>query len=61
MANRSVAITPTELTGYAKAMQEAGIVRWTVTAEKPDGTRLTITAGEQSTSRNEVDRMLGLD
>ncbi|MBR9890793.1 hypothetical protein GYB14_03785 [bacterium] len=63
MANRPVTITQNELSGYAKAMQAAGIYTFSITAERPDGTRLTIKAGSKEVdeqSRN-IDAMLGIN
>lgn len=63
MANRPVFITQNELTGYAKAIMAAGVTTFSVTAERPDGTRLTIKAGERESGSpsSEIDAMLGIN
>lgn len=60
MSARQVTITQKELTGLAKAMQEAGVREWTADFEKPDGTRIRITAGQVATPelRPSIDKML---
>lgn len=60
MAPRPTAMTQKELTGVAKAMQEAGVPVWSVVVEKPDGTRVQICAGEIPKPANEIDNMLGI-
>jgi hypothetical protein len=59
---RPTGITQKELTGYAKAMQAAGVPVWAVDVEKPDGTRIRIAAGTpQSPARgSNIDKMLGI-
>ena len=62
MAPRPATITKTELTGVAKAMQEAGYEVWSVDVERPDGTRFRINAGSaQPPARGEgIDKRLGI-
>lgn len=62
MGSRHATITQTELTGYAKAMQEAGIAVWSVHVEKPDGTRLRIAAGpaQPAARGSALDKKLGI-
>ncbi|WP_112873190.1 hypothetical protein [Paracoccus endophyticus] len=60
MAARPVTIPKNELAGYAQVMREANIEHWTVSAERPDGTRITITAGATTSGPNEIDKMLGI-
>lgn len=60
MARRPVTIPKTELAGYAQVMREAQIETWTVTAVRPDGTQIIISAGSGATGSNEIDKMLGL-
>ncbi len=47
---------------YAKAMLSAGVSVFSVTAERPDGTRLTIKAGEKEVRETSdgIDAMLGI-
>ena len=60
MAPRPVSMTQKELTGVAKAMQEAGVPKWSVEVVKPDGTRMRISAGEDTAPANNIDKMLGI-
>ena len=66
MAPRPATITQTELTRLAKAMQETGILVWSVDVEKPDGTRFRFNAGSaqppaQTPARGEgIDKRLGI-
>ena len=62
MGNRLTTISQKELTGYAKAMQAAGIMVWAVVVEKPDGTRIRIAAGAAPTQGRgaAIDKMLGI-
>ncbi|MFC0812555.1 hypothetical protein ACFHYO_10590 [Paracoccus panacisoli] len=60
MAARPATFTKLELTSYAQAMREAQIETWALTAVKPDGTTITLTAGAPAPRDNEIDKMLGL-
>ncbi|MCT4333775.1 hypothetical protein MU516_12965 [Paracoccus sp. YLB-12] len=61
MANRPSAITPNELAGYAKVMREAGQSDWSVSVEKPDGTKIVIAVGQTgSNGGSDMDKLLGL-
>lgn len=63
MARRPAPITQTELTCYAKAMQDSGVPVWSVQVEKPDGTRITIKAGDiaHGSNASAIDNMLGIN
>jgi hypothetical protein len=62
MGTRPATITQKELTGYAKAMREAGVEAWAVDVEHADGTRVRITAGAPVTPPRggSLDRKLGI-
>jgi hypothetical protein len=62
MANRPTTMSQKELTGYAKAMQAAGVSAWTVDIKKPDGTRISLVVGDgANTARGaDIDKMLGI-
>jgi len=62
MTARRTSISQKELTGYAKAMQAAGVPVWAVEVEMPDGTRIKITGGEvKATPRGpDISALLGI-
>lgn len=64
--NRRTALSQKELTGYAKAMQLAGITVWNVQVTKPDGTVIRLSAGVEtrktvSSEIEEINRALGIE
>jgi hypothetical protein len=63
MANRPTAVSQKELEGYAKAMQAANVPVWTVEIVRPDGTRVTVSAGQPQAGYRgaSLDRRLGIN
>jgi len=45
VANRPAAISKKELTDFANLMQAANVPVWTVEIDRPDGTRIRLSAG----------------
>lgn len=60
MTARAVTIPKKELAGYVEVMREAQVENWTVTAVRPDGTQIIITASALAPRGNAIDKMLGL-
>ena len=60
MANRRASVSQKELTGYAKAMQAANVPVWTVEIDRPDGTRITLSAGAAPARGAGLDKRLGI-
>lgn len=62
MTRRTAALTQNELTGYAAAMQAAGVAVWAIDVEKPDGTRIRICAGniQATAGQSFIDKRLGI-
>ena len=62
MPPRPATLTQKELTGYAKAMQEAYVPVWAIEVDEPDGTRIRIMAGAtQAQARGaDINKILGI-
>ena len=60
MPSPKAAVTQSELTRYAKAMRAAGYDDWRIDVAKPDGTKVSIVAGQQSVDaeHDDIDAMI---
>ena len=60
MPSPKAAVTQSELTRYAKAMRAAGYDDWRIDVAKPDGTKVSIVAGQQSADaeHDDIDAMI---
>lgn len=60
MSGSKAPVTQSELTRYAKAMRAAGFDGLRMVIEKPDGTKVSIVAGDAAVDaeRDEIDAMI---
>ena len=61
MPSPKAAVTQSELTRYAKALRAAGYDDWRIEVAKPDGTKVSIcagNAGEAADHGDDIDRLI---
>lgn len=58
MPTRRTPITQAELARYLRAMRAAGFAEGRVVIEGPDGTRITVIAGQAGDDANDIDAMI---
>ena len=61
MANQKAAVTQAEIARLAKGMRAAGIDEFSITVERPDGTKISIDTGKVSEAVNtgdDIDTMI---
>ena len=61
MANQKAAVTQAEIARLAKGIRAAGIDEFSITVERPDGTKISIDTGKVSEAVNtgdDIDTMI---